>query len=109
MKAEQIKLRIDPRIYSLSAVKKAIYDFTDRAFIEITIESDNAIGLSVRLKELSTPNTIQELLNHILDHQVRIDLEAEFGSLRDIIAAQAFTPCSSLELEKLLTAGQNEK
>lgn len=109
MKTKQVKLRINPKIYSLSAVKKAAYDFTDRAFIEITLASDNTISLAITLKEISNPDTIQEFLNHVLDHQVRVDLEEEFGSLREIIVAQAFTPGDNLELERLLSACKNEK
>ena len=90
MNEDKVIITVDQKAYSLSAVKRAAYDFTDKAYIEISCTDDNSICLSIHLKENSPSDTIQELLNHILDHQVRIDLEKEFGVLRNIIAAQAF-------------------
>jgi len=40
--------------------------------------------------------------NEVLDQQVRLDLEARYGNIRELIVRQAFSPVSVDELSKEL-------
>ena len=96
-KIEPVVLCLDSKIYSLQAIKRASYDFTDRCYITISQVENGKFALSVIIKE-NVPNCIiQELMSSLLDHQIRVDLEQEFGVLRTIIAAQAFAPSEDIE------------
>jgi His-Xaa-Ser system protein HxsD len=94
---EAMTFYLDSEVYSLQAIKRASYDFTDRCFITIGSAGSKQIALTVTMRGTATNDTVQELMNSILDHQIRSDLEQEFGDLRTIIVAQAFSPCSNLE------------
>lgn len=94
---DPVILYLDSKIYSLQAVKRASYDFTDRCYITISQDDSEKIALSVITKENAPNYIIQELMNSLLDHQIRADLEQEFGGLRTIIVAQAFAPCENIE------------
>ncbi len=96
-KTDAITIYLDPNIYSLQAIKRASYDFTDRCFITINQDESGQIALSVTTKVTAFNDTIQELMNSLLDHQIRVDLAQEFGVLRTIIVAQAFAPCENIE------------
>jgi His-Xaa-Ser system protein HxsD len=95
--SEAMTFYLDSKIYSLQAIKRASYDFTDRCFITLGFSEPDKIALTVAMRETATTDTTQELMNSILDHQIRSDLEQEFGDLRTIIVAQAFSPCSNIE------------
>jgi His-Xaa-Ser system protein HxsD len=97
LNSEAMTFFLDSKIYSLQAVKRASYDFTDRCFITLGTSEPDKISLTVAMRETATSDTAQELMNSILDHQIRSDLEQEFGDLRTIIVAQAFSPCSNIE------------
>lgn len=94
---ETMTFYLDSNVYSLQAIKRASYDFTDRCFIKIDSAESEKIALTIALREGVANDTAQELINSILDHQIRSDLEKEFGDLRTIIVAQAFSPCSNIE------------
>jgi His-Xaa-Ser system protein HxsD len=95
--SEPMTFFLDSKIYSLQAIKRSSYDFTDRCFITLGSSEPGKISLTVAMRETATSDTVQELMNSILDHQIRSDLEQEFGDLRTIIVAQAFSPCSNIK------------
>ena len=97
-KTNPIIINLNSEIYSLDAIKRASYEYTDRCYILISQDNYGQISLSVTLKETAPNNTIQELMNAILDHQIRIDLEQEFGSLRAILVAQALSPTEDIKV-----------
>ena len=97
-KINPIIINLNSEIYSLDAIKRASYEYTDRCYISISKDNYGQISLSVTLKETTPNSTIQELMNAILDHQIRIDLEKEYGSLRAILVAQAFAPTENINV-----------
>lgn len=52
--------------------------------VEMNFEYKNKIQFS--------ENILKEILNMLIDNQMRIDLQREFGSLRDKIVKHAFSP-----------------
>lgn len=106
-KDRSVTLSLDSRVYSLQAVKNAAYDFTGKAHFVISA-NHSKMEVAVSLKEPAEPDTIQDFLNHVLDHQVRVDLAKEFGLLREIIVAQAFDPRENLRKIVRIAQESNE-
>ena len=94
--AEYLRFSLDIKVYSLDSVKRAAFDLCNDAYFKFTSNENEQIMIDVKLKEGASPNTIDNFFNKILDHQLRIDLASQFGTLREIIVAQAFAPCDNL-------------
>ena len=89
----------DSTVYELSAIKRASYDFTDKATIKIERPSQSRIVVTFTPKDKdSGPMDViaSDFTNHVLDHQIRIEVEADYGRIREMIVAQAFAPCENL-------------
>lgn len=102
-----VSVDIDLSIYSQEAVNTVLYTYSGRFFVEqqkLTQEQSasqsqptlRVILLCKEVKDqLSTDqaNTLKyQLLQDILDQQVRLDLEKRFGHIRDLLVAEAFKP-----------------
>jgi len=92
--ADAVAVPIDRSVYSMDAVLRAAYRFTDRAFIVLKIEAAHTSRMfalfSVRNNaDLSV--VILEFQNELLDQQLRCSLEAKFSDVRTLIVAQAFS------------------
>lgn len=99
--AERI-IELSSDIYSLRAVKKAAYKLTDRLFLEITETSDSrTLLLSVRRKspDLGLDEICGELMNEILDQDLRESIAAETEALRNLILAHALSRVPLLDGE----------
>lgn len=98
---KQVFFKVDTAIYSKSSLFRALYKFTDRAYIFLSRSDDdsNSIVVSITSKKNSDDphQIIQEFGNELIDQGVREILEEEFGSLRDLIVAQAFSEGNLLD------------
>jgi His-Xaa-Ser system protein HxsD len=102
----EFQLDVDKSIYSLQAIKNASYDYSDKAWIKIDTMSNSRILVSLIAKNenISKETFINEFLNHVLDHQVRLDVSKETRVICEMIVAQAFEPCDNLdEIVTILT------
>ena len=93
-------LEFDPGIYSIKAIKNATYDYTDKAWIKIKSKSNEKILVYIRpkLHDLKDINSlIMDFENHVLDHQIRLEVSNDFKVVREMIVAQAFEPCDNLK------------
>lgn len=96
--AKHIDIVLDTRVYSLEAIRAAIYDIS------------NECAASISIKEINTALIRLELINHVTDpeqiarnfrcftndHQLRLDINAKTYKIREIILAQAFAPCENI-------------
>jgi len=93
-------MQFDSDVYSLKAVKNAAFDYRDKAGFQIETMPSGKILVCITPK-VKEPDFIESLetdfKNHVLDHQVRIEVSAEFKPIREMIIAQAFEPCDNLE------------
>ena len=104
------KIKLDTKIYSIDAIKKAAFEYSKTAWINIITEDENQfVNVFVQLKERDNSYDFikSKFLNHILDHQIRIDISKEFKTIREMIIAQAFEPCDNLK--EVLSHLINEK
>jgi len=92
---------VDTRIFSNSSVFRACYKFTDRVFIFLSHPTDSpeAIAITVKPKQpiVDLNLLMQEFFNELIDQGIREFLEEEFGPIRNLIVAQAFSEGNLLE------------
>lgn len=92
----EVTLIVDPCVYRLSAVKKAVYRFGDRCFVKIETLPDG--GIQVRLTPKSDNVEVNGLegdfLNEVLDQDLREQIAEETERVRNLLLAQAFSGLS---------------
>lgn len=92
-------------VYSRDAILRTAYWFTDRCYLFITRPGPDLFRVQFKTKGLKTPNTVPEplediageFLNSLLDHQLRQDIEAQTGQIRELLVAKAFAEAGVLE------------
>jgi His-Xaa-Ser system protein HxsD len=80
-------------VYSVDAILKTAYKFTDRLYIYIgplAPEGPRTVALVPKFPSQAMSPIVGEFLNELIDQQLRIGLEHEFGSVRTLIMAEAF-------------------
>jgi His-Xaa-Ser system protein HxsD len=96
-------LTVDTTIYSLAAVLRACYKYTDRCYLFMTREPDAAHMVNVCfMPKQSSPlaEIVGEFCNELVDQSLRVTLAAEFGQVRDLIVAQAFSEGNLLDPQR---------
>lgn len=63
-------------------------------FVTISPLSDNAVEIVITAKDKSPipEELLRQFLNECIDQQIRLDLQKEFGKLRQTIVTYAFSP-----------------
>lgn len=92
----EITIAVDPRVFRLSAVKKAAYRFGDRCFVRLEIGAEGAIEvrLTARSEHLPLPALEGEFRNELIDQELREAIAEETERVRNLILAQAFSGVS---------------
>jgi His-Xaa-Ser system protein HxsD len=90
---------IDPKVYSLNAVLKTAYWFTDRAFLHLQFGGDQKIELRLRAKHpgADVESLAGDFMNELLDQQLREAVAAETEGIRDLIFSHALSKTSLLQ------------
>ena len=57
-------------------------------------EFDVEITISAKAHSSLSEDLLKQFMNDLIDQQIRIDLQKEFGQLRNIIIEYAFSPVS---------------
>lgn len=92
--------------YEKTAVFNAAHKFTDRFTVLIEPLDDNTVGVyfqpkrGLEIEEQDLTDAASNFCNEVLDQQVRLDIEARYGVLREMIVKQAFSPVALSELAK---------
>ena len=90
-----VAVPIDLTLYSLDAVMRAAYKFTDRCFVFLQRETGKAHLLTIflvgRARSTDLSTVVLEFQNELLDQQLRVRLEEQFKDVRTLIVAQAFS------------------
>jgi His-Xaa-Ser system protein HxsD len=89
-------VNLDKSFFSKRAVLSAAYKFTGRNIIEIFPLEEGAVGILFKPKNGNFLEDVEKdavlFLNEVLDQQVRVNLEQDFGHVREIIVEHAFSP-----------------
>lgn len=88
-----IAVTVDPRVYRLSAVKKAAYRLGGRCFAKIELTPEGGIQVTLTAKPGGgSPSTLEgEFRNELLDQELREAIAEETGRVRNLLLAQAFS------------------
>jgi len=99
-------LSIDRKIYSKSAILKVCYWFSEDLYFQVT-EEENHFSMTVRLREatptLDRPSVkkldewLPDILNALVDAQLREEIQVETAGIRELIIAKAFAESGILE------------
>lgn len=99
-------LSIDKKVFSRSAILRACYWFSRDLWSDLREEGDYfllTIGPLVTSPTLDHPTVkkieewLPEILNALSDSQLRVEIQAETASIRELIIAKAFAESGILE------------
>ena len=105
-KHSEAVLSIDKKVYSKSAALRVCYWFSRDLWFDLREQDDcllMRVGVIVTSPTLSHPEVKQieawlpEILNALADSQLRVDIQAETASIRELIIAKAFAESGVLE------------
>ena len=94
-------------------VHAAAHKMSERFTVLIDSIDDRTVGVYLQSKlgvttgEAELREAASEFCNEALDQQVRLDLERRYGSIREMIVEQAFSPVSLTELSDSFDKEEN--
>ena len=96
----RLSIFVDTKIYSLEALFRTCYVFTDRCYLFLEPSNDPQI-IAVRFASKSADGalsiTTAEFSNELVNQRVRLDIANETRSIRELIVAQAFAEADLLD------------
>jgi His-Xaa-Ser system protein HxsD len=96
-----VALEVDPSLYSVNAVLRAAYRFTDRCYVFLARAEDEppriVVTLTAKDGKQAPAAWIGELSNELIDQQLREELGRETQLIRELIVAQAFAEGNLLD------------
>jgi His-Xaa-Ser system protein HxsD len=98
---------VDERVYSVNALLRTAYWFTDRAYVFISKPGPNTLRVHLKIKppSLESPqlravtDLAGEFANSLLDHQLREEIEERTGKIRELLVAKALAEGGILDGE----------
>jgi His-Xaa-Ser system protein HxsD len=96
-----IAMDIDRELFSMDAVLRSSYKFTDRCHIFIQTHETRMDRWTVVIRPKNADANVIELAgdfsNELIDQRLRERLEQQFGDVRTLIVAQAFAEGNLLD------------
>ena len=102
-KVQSLFLTINLDIYSLDAIKKTCYKFSDRCSIFLDEVNNDAQTIKVIFTltqdkpNIDGEGLLNEFKNELLDQDLRERISSETEAIRNLILAQAFSKTSLLD------------
>jgi His-Xaa-Ser system protein HxsD len=92
-----LTLTVDERIYSVPALLRTAYWFTDRAYLFVSKLGEHSLQVHIKTKPptLESParhslaDIAGEFGNALLDHQLREEIEERTGKIRELLVLRA--------------------
>jgi His-Xaa-Ser system protein HxsD len=84
-------LCLDGNVHSLTAINRALYDFSGMVSMDVA-KDDNDYVIYPLSKDGLPQNFRRELMDCIIEPEVRLELEAKYDRIRQIIVEQAIRP-----------------
>lgn len=91
-------LKFNKELYSKTALIKAAYNFTDKAYVHLDADDQNYY-VSLSAKEESTLISEEEFLNEILTQSVRHEVYRQTKNIRELMLARAMASSVMFEEE----------
>ncbi len=99
-----LSVDVNESVYARDAVLRTAYWFTDRCYLYITRTGPGLFRVHFKPKAAKPGPVVEtleeiagEFLNSLLDHQLRHDIEAQTGQIRELLVAKAFAEAGLLE------------
>jgi His-Xaa-Ser system protein HxsD len=96
----EIEIYLSKLYYQKEAVFAAAHSVTDNYRVKIEPTENRNVKITlIPLREESKANeekVINDLMNRLIDEQVRLDLEKQYGKIRELIIEHAFSPLENL-------------
>lgn len=99
-----VSIDVDTELYALPAIRRTAYKFTGQYHVTLRRPDEGdarRVTITLTPKSTSAPADENQLtgdfLNELLDQSLRERLEAEFGPVRELIVAQAFSEANLLD------------
>ena len=95
----KFQVSVDLALYSRDVITASIYKFSHLFYIHQQTDKSNP-NMVLVIFESKDGNTItvdipKQFCNELLDQQLRHDVNAQFGHIRDMIVEEAFKPVNS--------------
>jgi His-Xaa-Ser system protein HxsD len=100
--ADCVSISVDASIYSPTAIKEATNRHADKLHCSISHAGNGGVTVHIRAKPGSLLTDVdlelaaRDLLNSMLDQQVRLDLASRNQQLKETIIKQAFEPVARI-------------
>lgn len=89
------QVSVDLNIYSVDAVTATSYKYTDKFYVHQQTVDDKTVNVTLEAKDSNVPMTSEiakQFCNDLIDQQVRVLVNIDFGHIRDLIVEEAFKP-----------------
>ena len=88
---------VDKNFYSREAITATAYHYSGDYYVsvETCADCDDKYTVSIEMKNKDIISEIElkhSFIQELTDQQVRLDIEARFGHIRDLIVEEAFKP-----------------
>ena len=87
---------VDKSLYSREAVSATVYRFSGDYYVSVETcpNNDDKYIVSIEKREMDfcESELKNSFIKELTDQQVRLDIEARFGHIRDLIVEEAFKP-----------------
>ena len=97
---KSLTLEVDTAIYSLEALFRVCYSFTDRCYLFLepaTKDTSVVVQITSKRPDVDLNTIAGEFSNALIDERVRRYIATETMSIRELIVAQAFAEVDILD------------
>jgi len=91
---------VDTTVYSLEALFRVCYAFTDRCYLFLQQEEGSSVikvMFTRKTQDCDLPTLVGEFSNELINQRVRLQIAAETRAIRELIVAQAFAEADLLD------------
>ena len=92
---KKLEFNISTKIYEIKAITSTAHKYSEKYYIQIKSFSDEFVQVCVQTMQENDKildNFSNVFHNELLDQQIRVSIEKDFGHIRDIIVKKAFLP-----------------
>lgn len=96
---DKFQVTVDLSLYAKDVITAAIYKFSHLFYIHqmTDMENPNFVNVVFESKEgkIVTEDIPKQFCNELIDQQLRHNVNAQFGHIRDMIVEEAFKPVTT--------------
>ena len=94
MEDGRLFIELKKEIFDKEAITLTTYKFTDACYIGVDLSSSGNFKVSFKAKDKQSnlEEIIDKFCNELIDQQVRVETQQEFGKIKEEIVRKAFSP-----------------